>query len=84
MRESEHGKWIGFYENDCQADLKQSAWVMEGLMAYLRAKGDGPHFYQWQKQFMESERSRRVALILNKENHPDNHILYQAMKREYE
>ncbi len=83
MRESEQGKWIGFYENDCQADLKQSAWVMEGLMAYLRAKGDGPHFYQWQKQFMESEKSRCVALLLNKENHPDNRTLYQAMKREY-
>lgn len=30
-----------------------------------------------------AEKSRRVALILNKENHPDNRTLYQAMKREY-
>ena len=30
-----------------------------------------------------TEKNRRVALILNKENHPDNRTLYQAMKREY-
>lgn len=30
-----------------------------------------------------TEKNRRVALILNKENYPDNRTLYQAMKREY-
>lgn len=84
MRGSERGKWIGFYQNDCQSDLKQSAWVMEGLMAYLRTLGDGPHYYLWQKQFMESKSGSRVSLILNKENHPDNRTLYTAMKRVFE
>lgn len=84
MRASEHGKWIGFYENDCQSDLKNSAWVMENFMGYLRALGDGPHYYDWMKRFMESEGSRRVSLLMNKENHPDDHALYEAMRKEME
>lgn len=82
MRAIEHGKWIGFYANDCQSDIKNSAWVMENFMGYLRTLGDGPHYYDWMKRFMESEGSRRVSLLMNKENHPDNHALYVAMKKE--
>ena len=29
MRAREHGKWHGFYENECQADIKQSSWVAQ-------------------------------------------------------
>ena len=41
MRAREHGKWHGFYENECQADIKQSSWVAQTLMGYFRVLGDG-------------------------------------------
>ncbi|MEG0565091.1 MAG: glycosyl hydrolase 115 family protein, partial [Hungatella sp.] len=44
MREREHGKWNGFYANECLTDIKQTAWVLEGLMAWLRTMDDGPHY----------------------------------------
>lgn len=80
MRSREHGKWHGFYENECLTDVKQTAWVLEGLMSYLRNLGDGPHYYGWQREFLYSEEDRRVMLILNMENHLKDQELFELME----
>ncbi len=80
MRLREHGKWRGFYANECLTDVKQSGWVMEGLMSYIRNLGDGPHFYEWQSEFMDSEEDQRIKLILNMDNHLKDLELYELMK----
>ncbi len=80
MRAREHGKWHGFYENECLTDIKQTAWVLEGLMSYLRALGDGPHYYQWQREYLYSENDRRVMLIMNMENHLKDDELFALME----
>lgn len=84
MRECEHGKWHGFYENECLTDVKQTAWVLKGLMSYLRNLGEGPHFYKWQREFLYSAEDRRVMLILNMENHLQDDELFQLMKIKWE
>lgn len=83
MREREHGKWHGFYANECLTDVKQTAWVLEGLMSYLRNLGDGPHFYLWQREFLYSEEDRRVVLICNMENHLKDLELFELMEEKY-
>ena len=83
MREREHGKWQGFYENECLTDVKQTAWVLEGLMSYVRNIGDGPHFYLWQREFLYSEEDRRVVLICNMENHLKDLELFELMEERY-
>lgn len=80
MRGREHGKWYRFYENECLTDVKQTAWVLEGFMSYLRALGDGPHYYQWQREYLYSEKDRRVMLIMNMENHLRDDELFALMK----
>lgn len=80
MRDREHGKWHMFYQNDCQADVKQSAWMMGVLMGVLRVHGDGPHFYQWQRRFIDPPEDAQIMLILNMENHLDNDQLHALMK----
>lgn len=84
MRAREHGKWHGFYANECQADIKQSSWVAQTLMGYFRVLGDGPHFYQWQREFLDTEENKKVALILNMENHLTHEELYEMMKEKWE
>lgn len=84
MRSREHGKWHGFYENECQADIKQSGWVAETLMGYFRVVGDGPHYYQWQREFLDTEADKRVSLILNMENHLTHQELLELMKERLE
>lgn len=84
MREREHGKWKGFYENECLTDVKQTAWVLEGLMSYLRNLGDGPHYYQWQRDFLYAEEDRKVMLIMNMENHLRDEELFGLMKQKWE
>ena len=80
MRSREHGKWHKFYENECLTDVKQTAWVLSGMMSYLRNLGDGPHFYQWQREFLYAEEDRRVMLILNMENHLPDEELFLLME----
>lgn len=84
LREREHGKWHGFYENECLTDIKQTAWVLEGLMSYLRNLGDGPHFYQWQRDFLYSEEDRRVMLVMNMENHVKDLELFALMDEKWD
>ena len=80
MREREHGKWHLFYANECLADVKQSAWLMGVLMGVLRNAGDGPHFYRWQRRFMDPPEDASIMLILNMENHLDNDELFALMR----
>ena len=80
MREREHGCWHLFYANDCQADVKQSAWLMSVLMGVLRNHGDGPHFYKWQRQFLDAPEDAGIMLILNMENHLNNDELFRLMQ----
>lgn len=84
MREREHGKWHNFYENECLTDMKQTAWVIKGFMSYVRALGDGPHYYQWQREFLYAEEDRRVMLIMNMENHLTDEALFVLMKERWE
>lgn len=79
MREREHGKWRDFYRNECLTDVKQTAWVLEVFMGYLRCLGDGPHCYGWQREFLYAEEDRRVMLVTNMENHLRNDELFRLM-----
>lgn len=81
MRDTEHGKWIDFYANECQVDVKQSAYVCAYLMSYVRNLGDGPHFFEWQRQFLDSEKDSRVRLILNFTNHLTDDELFKVMEQ---
>ena len=38
-------------------------------MSFARTMGEGPHFYEWMREFNDSEADRRVMLILNTDNH---------------
>lgn len=84
MRSREHGKWHNFYENECLTDIKQTAWVLEGLMGFVRNLGDGPHFYEWQREFLYSEEDRRILLILNMDNHLRDLELFRLMEEQWD
>jgi hypothetical protein len=80
MKEREHGKWHDFYKNECLTDVKQSAWLLETLMGYVRNIDDGPHFYKWQREFLYSEEDKRIMLILNMENHLKDLEIFELME----
>ena len=84
MRNREHGVWIGYWANDCEVDVKFSAQVCAALMAYLRNRGDGPHYYRWQHVFNYAEQWRDVIVMLNVKNHESDDEIFQAMKRAWQ
>ncbi len=79
MRSHEHGIWEGFYENDCEADIRQSGYVAKDLMSYLRVLGDGPHFYKWQRKFQKESGGEKVHLILRVKAHLTDEELWNLI-----
>lgn len=67
MNMANHDKWKGFYDNDCLSDVKQTVYLLKQMMGHIRNIGDGPHFYQWQREFLYKEEDKRVVLITNME-----------------
>ena len=84
MRSREHGKWSGFWRNDCLTDIKQSAWVMTQLMGYLRCVGDGPHYYQWKRDFTYPVWEKDLFVLMNMENHETDDEIFKAMKKAWQ
>ena len=80
MRSREHGKWRNYWRNDCLTDVKQTAMVCEALMGQLRAIGDGPHYYQWKRDFLYPAWEKDVMVIMNMENHESDQEIFAAMK----
>jgi hypothetical protein len=80
MRSHEHGIWKGFYENDCEADIRQSHFVAKSLMSYLRVLGDGPHYYKWQRKFQQDAGGDKVLLILRLRSHLTDDEMWEMMK----
>jgi hypothetical protein len=80
LRSRERGLWIGFHQNDSLTDIEQSAWVMEGLMRYLRIVGDGPYFYEWQRRYLYAPKDAEVLLVLRLEKTVGDIELAQLME----
>ncbi len=80
MRGTERGVFAGFFNNDCEADIRQSHYVAKGLMSYLRFCGDGPHFYGWQRQFQKGAGGNKVHLILRLKRHLTDEELWELIK----
>lgn len=83
MQEREHGKWVGYYVNECQTDVRQSAQVCGYLMSFARTLGEGPHYYEWMREFGDPEDERRIMLILNTEPHPGDDDLWLLMEQRW-
>ncbi len=81
MRGHEHDIWEGFYYNDCEADIRQSSFVMKSLMSYLRMLGDGPHFYKWQRKFQQDAGGDKVHLILRIKAHLTDDEIWELMNK---
>lgn len=81
MRGREHDVWKNFYANECLADIKFTAYCLRGLRFLVRSRSDGPHFYQWQRDF--STDRDPVVLITNMRNHLTDDELWLQMKPWY-
>ncbi len=79
MRGHEHGEFEGFFDNDCEADIRQSYYVAKGLMSFARFQGDGPHFYKWQRMFQEGAGGNKVHLILRVRKHLTDDELWELI-----
>ena len=54
-----------------------------GRMSFARTLGEGPHYYEWMREFGDCEADRRIMLILNTDNHPDDDTLWRLMEQRW-
>ncbi len=80
LRDSEKGVWKGFYRNDCFADYKHTAYMLEKLMGYVRELGDSPSHDRWYRMAFMDRRDRPVKALLVEDNHPTDWQLYLKFK----
>lgn len=83
MRDCEHGKWVGFYANECQTGVKQTARICAYLMSFARNMGEGPHCFEWQREMQDSEEDRRVMLLFPTVNQPTDNELWALMEAKF-
>ena len=62
--------------------MKFSAEIIKGVMAKVRAFGEGGGYYTWQRDLLYSEEDRKVILITNWENHMKDEEIYEKMKEQ--
>ena len=80
MKQASHGKWSGFYDNDCLTDVTFTIYTLERIMGYIRNLGDGPHGYNWALHCENPDTDRPVVLITNMRKHKKDWELYLLMK----
>ncbi|MDQ0232531.1 glycosyl hydrolase 115 family protein [Metabacillus malikii] len=72
-------KWKRFYENDCLTNVTLTIYTLETLRKYIRMFGDGPNFYNWEKQYLTTAEERSVMLLTNKTKQLGDEALYQKL-----
>lgn len=70
------------FARDLQMTL--TARLIRQVMGAVRAAGDGPHYYGWQRRVLYAQRDRGVMLITHWENHLSDADLYAALRRQRE
>ncbi len=84
MRGAEYGVWKEFYANDCFADVKHTAYMVEKMMGYVRELGDNAGHDLWYRDAVYAPCDRRVLTLLVHDNHMTDWELYQAFKEKRE
>ena len=82
LRGAEQGVFRGFYQNECFSDCKFTAYLIRQVMGAVRAAGDGPHYYGWQRRVLYPRADRGVMLVTHWENHLSDAELYAALRRQ--
>ncbi|MBR0366010.1 MAG: glycosyl hydrolase 115 family protein, partial [Clostridia bacterium] len=81
MRDSEYGVWQGFYFNECFADCKHSAYMINELRDLVRELSDNIGHYKWYRELMYTRRDRSIFTLLVNDNHMDGQQMYDEAKK---
>lgn len=66
MQKPMNEKWVGFYDNDCLTNMSLTLYTLETVQRTIRMFGDGPSFYNWEKEYLTDPEEKKVMLLTNK------------------
>lgn len=80
MRDSEYGVFKGFFENDCFADIKHTAYLIRKLMGTVREFGDNIRHDSWYRKLLYRPEDQQIFTQLVLDNHMTDEELWEAME----
>ena len=80
MRNSEYGAFEGFFENDCFADIKHTAYMIRKLMGTVREYGDNIRHDSWYRELLYKPEDRQIFTQLVLDNHMTDEELWNVME----
>ncbi len=80
LRGSEYEVWQGFYQNDCFADIKHTAFMVKKVMGVVREFGDNARHDLWYREAVYAEEDRGVMTLLVNDNHMTDWALFRAFQ----
>jgi len=80
LRNSEYGVWRGYHANECFADYKFTAYLLRVFMAFIRNFGDGPGYWDWQRELFYPAEDKGVRLQMNLHNRDTEEEMFRKMK----
>ena len=80
MRNSEYGAFEGFFENDCFADIKHTAYMIRKLMGTVREYGDNIRHDSWYRELLYKPEERQIFTQLVLDNHMTDEELWNVME----
>lgn len=81
LRDAEYGVCTGFYANECLADYKHTAYMLQKLMGMMRELGDDPAHHLWYREAVFAPEDRQIRTLLVHDNHMTDWELYLAFRR---
>jgi len=81
LRGAEYGVWEGFYKNDCFADYKHTAFMLQKLMGVMRELGDSSSHDRWYREAVYAPEDRKIQVLLVTDNHMTDWELYLAFRK---
>lgn len=81
LRNTENGVWNGFYANECLSDCKFTSEMLKSLMHWMRAMGDGPHCYGWQRGLELPPDDVGIMLITHMRNRWTSEEMFLHMRQ---
>jgi hypothetical protein len=80
MRSAEYGVWNNFYQNDCFADVKHTAYMVKKMMGVVREFGDNSRHDKWYREAVYAPEDRQVMTLLVNDNHMTDWELFEAFQ----
>lgn len=69
LHRAEHGKWRGFYDNDCLTNIALTIEALTSLRGFIRMAHEPEFYHGWAKTYLMPSSESKITLLSNDTKH---------------